>query len=315
MISFLTLFKYPLKMFIELIAALLVLEAKLGALLPLSGPYAAVGADNQRGIELAKEEASFEVIYADSKAEPAQAISEFQKLVNINNVNGVFVFRGPPGMAVNPISKKEKIPLLGGVGNKDFINQNDYAFQAWIPSDKEGEFLAKQMKNYEKIALLTVQDDWPISVSKGFRESIGKKLIFDEEILPSEIDIRSQAHKLKNSDAIFLNVAISQIGSFTTQLRALGVKARIFTNFWAGKEEVIKAIGNEELSFAEMDSQDLTSAELSGYVSAILFSKAPNYEALINQDEVVTKRGTYKIKNRVIQFPMRLRTIKNGKVN
>lgn len=305
---------YPFNMFIELFAALLALEVKLGALLPLSGPYAPVGADNQRGIELAKEEVDFDVIYADSKAEPAQAILEFQKLVSINNVEGVFVFRGPPGMAVNPISKKEKIPLLGGVGNKDFVNQNEYAFQAWIPSDKEGAFMARQMNNYEKIALITVQDDWPISVSKGFRESIGKKLVFDEEILPSQTDIRSQAHKLKNIDAIFLNVGISQIGSFTTQLKSLGVKSRIFSNFWAGKEEVISTLGDEELSFAEMDSQDLTSAELSAYVAAILFAKAPSYEALINQKEVVTKRGTYKINNQVIEFPMRLRTIKNGKV-
>lgn len=117
-------------------------KLKVGMLLPLSGPYAAVGADNRKGVEVALEESadkgSLEIVYADSRAEPHQAVSEFRRLTTAEGVSVVIAFRGPVGMAVNPISKTLRIPLLGGVGNKDFAAANPHAFQIWTRSDEEG---------------------------------------------------------------------------------------------------------------------------------------------------------------------------------
>ncbi|MGE3756517.1 MAG: penicillin-binding protein activator [Pseudobdellovibrionaceae bacterium] len=324
-------------------------KAKIGFLLPLSGQYAAVGIDNQQGIEIAKSEIDpslqFDLIFADSKADPTQSVSEFKKLSEIDKVIGAFVFRGPPGMAINPLSLKAHLPLLGGVGNKDFALNNPYAFQLWVRSDTEGEYLATQIieKGFKKIALITVQDDWPVAVSNGFisrLKELNTKLIFDQELLPTDVDFRSQISKLRqsNPDAIFLNIGLNQIAPFAKQLREQGVKAQLFSNFWAGKKEVITGAGEfgEGMMFAEMatnldDLKDKlknrfnsspSGATLSSYVATIFIAQSlkglsnPNpdtfYSSLLAQKEVRTRNGVFEIKNRFVQFPMALRAIRNG---
>ena len=60
---------------------------KIGAILTLSGNFAAAGDDSRRGIEaaLAIEDNSdqLQVQYEDSRNEPSVAVSEFQKLVSV----------------------------------------------------------------------------------------------------------------------------------------------------------------------------------------------------------------------------------------
>lgn len=250
-------------------------------------------------------------------------------------------------MAVNPLSKSARLPLLGGVGNKDFALSNEYSFQLWIRSDEEGAFLASKLfdSGYKNVALFTVQDDWPVAVSNGFRErakSLGITLVLDNEILPSDSDFRSHLLKLRDSeiDAIFINVGLGQIGPLAKQLRELGIKAPLYSNFWAGKKEVISAAGDagNGLMFAEMatDLANLKSelnkrfkstpsgATLSAYVATILFSQALTdigdykvsanalYESLLKQKDVKTRNGTFEIKERFVQFPMTIRTIRSG---
>lgn len=198
---------------------------KIGMLLPLTGQYAAIGQDNKQGIDIAKLEIDptlkIDFLFADSKADSTQAVSEFRKLSDVNGVIGMFAFRGPVGMAINPLSLNAKLALLGGVGNKNFVLNNEYAFQLWVRSDVEGEFLAAQLHKLgrKKIAVVTVQDDWPVAVSNGFKskaEEQGISIVYDQEILPTDTDFRSQVAKINTlkPDSIFLNVGLNQIGVF-----------------------------------------------------------------------------------------------------
>lgn len=326
-------------------------SAKIGMLLPLSGQYASIGLDCQQAVEIAKLEIdpnlNLEFIYADSKAEAAQAVVEFKKLIDIDKIIAGFVFRGPPGMAINPLSKSAKMPILGGVSNKDFALSNDYAFQLWSRSDFEGEFLATALKSkgIKKIALVTVQDDYPVAVSLGFREKIknlGLEIIIDEEVLPSEVDFRTQISKLRraSTDAIFLNVGLGQIAPMLVQLRQLGIESPLYSNFWAGKKEVITAAGKaaEGVIFAEMSTnlenlrKDLNSkfntspsgATLSTYVATIMLAQAISglseisaqalHSALSEIKEIKTRNGNFEVKDRFVQFPMSLRVIHSSVV-
>ncbi len=324
---------------------------KIGMLLVQSGQYAASGSDNQQGIAVAKAELDnadqLELIFADSKSEQTHAVSEFRKLLSIDKVAGIYVFRGQAGMAVNPLSKKSKLPLLGGVGNENFALGNEYAFQLWTRSDVEGAFLAEhtEQQGLKSVALISVQDDWMIAVSKGFREKkkeLGGLIPLDEELLPSDTDFRSQLLKLRRikADAIFLNVSYAQIGPFVKQLRELGINLPVFSNFWAGKNEAILAGGPaiEGVMFVEMLSNfphlknelkerfnsSPSAATISAYVATMLLGQAARgirnsnsqelYEQLLAQREVRTRSGIFPIKDRFVQFPMVLRVVKNGAV-
>ena len=326
---------------------------KVGMLLPLTGPYAAVGVDNQQGIELAKSELgelakAIDIVLGDSKAEPTQSITEFRKMVEVDKVSTVFAFRGPVGMAVNPISQRLGIPILGGVGNKDFALTNQFAFQLWPRSDVEGEFLCKAMidRKFTSVALLTVQDDYPVAVSTGFRDALrtsGGELSLDESILPGDSDFRSVITKLNGTKAqvIFANIAINQIAPFLKQLRQQGVDIPVYSNFWAGKKEVLEGAGTAAngLVFAEMSTSmaplvaelkkrfnsSPSGATVSAYVATMMIAQAAEraadktpqgiYSELLKLQEVKSRNGTFAIKDRFVQFPLALRVIHDGKID
>lgn len=324
----------------------------IGLLLPLSGQYAALGTDVQQGIEIAARELPpnlpLNLRFADSRADPITSIAEFRKLAHAEKIIGAFAFRGPVGMAINPISRAHQIPLLGGVGNKEFTAQNEYAFQMWPPSDREGAFLATQIARLglKRIALLTAQDDWPISVSDGFRGAAvhnGLEIEYDQETLPSEVDWRSQISRVKQKrpDAIVLNLSLHQIGPCLRQIRDAGLQAPAFSNFWAGKKEVITAAGSaaDGMRFVEISTNydklkvDLAArfqanpsgATLSGYVAMHTLGQALQglkdtttrglYDRLLSLSEVPTPNGTFTIHNRIVDFPLTIRVIRNGEIS
>lgn len=326
---------------------------KIGMLLPLSGSYASGGVDNRQGIEAAlatsKTARPLEIIYADSKADAVTGINEFRKLTKFDEVFAVYVMRGSVGMAINPISQSTKTSLLGGVGNKDFTSVNKYAFQIWSRSDDEGAFLAKtfKAKEYNRSAILTVQDDWQSAVSIAFRKEFPDqetKIVFDEEVAPAEADFRAMLLKIKTAspDVIFANLSVAQLGSFLKQAKELSIKANIYCNFWVAKKDVIESAGLDVVEgtrFIEMDtnipalkkfvSEKYSSlpsgATLSGYAAIMLLQQVINanpdistneqlYKELLKQTEIQTPDGSIPIKDRCVKFPLVEKIIHSGKV-
>lgn len=327
-------------------------KPKIGVLLPLSGSYAPVGKDNREGIEAAlaesKSPVGFEIVYADSKADPATAVTEFRKLTESDKVIAVFVMRGPVGMAINPLSRSAEMPLLGGVGNKGFAIHNKFAFQMWPKSDDEGAYIAARLKKqlFKTAAVITVQDDWPAAVSDGFRKGFADsdaRIVSDHEVNPTETDFRTVLLQIrsKSPQVVFANIGLSQIGPFLRQAREMKLSVPIYSNFWVAKKEVIEAAGVSNIDgvrFVEMDtrrenlskftasqfSSTPSGATLSAY-TAVLFlqqalSRNPNiqsakelYAALLQHPEVQTQDGLLRLIDRCVEFPMVEKIMRGGK--
>ncbi len=321
--------------------------AKIGLLLPLSGSYAAVGEDARQGFELGLEELNarkyFSLVYSDAKSDPSTAVTEFKKLVEADKVSAVYTFRAPIGMAVNPLSLQAKIPLLGGVGNKDFSLSNKYAFQFWPPSDEEGRFLAQEIvrRKFRRVALFTAQDEWTESVSLGFRESFSMlegQLVADKDITPSDTDFRALLTQLRDKkiDAMFFNVGLMQIAAVVRQAREQGLSAAIFSNFWCAKKEVVEMLGSDAdgLMYAEMATNlptlnqnvlnkygnNISGATISGYAAAILLAQAVKgaekeltpaemYSRLLEQPEIRSANGNFPVVSRRVRFPLVLKAL------
>lgn len=68
-------------------------SSSIGMLLPLSGGYASVGADNRAGIDAALAErgnaSGISFFFADSQADPRHSVSEFRKLQDYHHVLAV----------------------------------------------------------------------------------------------------------------------------------------------------------------------------------------------------------------------------------
>ena len=320
---------------------------RVGMLLPMSGDFAAIGVDGRNGVDLALREfgspAPIEIIFGDTRGEPTTAVSEFRKVTDSDRVSAVYIFRGPVGMAVNPLSKQSRIPLLGGVGNKAFAQKNEYAFQLWPPSDVEGAFLANNVtkRGFQTISMVSAEDDWTVSVSDAFKEAFKGKILFEQSLANKDSDFRALILQLRraDADAIFVNLSIAQIGTFLRQLRDQGVTKPVFSNFWCGKAEVIQAAGAaaEGVMFAEMSLADLpkfresiaaqgggtaSGATLSAYVGTKLLLQAAAsahprnaeefYRALLAQREVALADRTLSISGRVVEFPLGMKVIQGG---
>lgn len=325
---------------------------KVGMLLPLSGGYAAIGADNRQGIELALTEIgedSLLPVFGDSRTEPSHAINEFKRLVHSDGVQAVFAFRGPIGMAVNPFSRQLRVPLLGGVGNKQFTLLNEYAFQVWPPSDQEGEFIATTIQKIggDRVGIVTAQDDWTKAVSDALRAILlrdGISVVFDEDVSPPEHDFRALVARLRHVEPgiIFVNVGISQIGPLIRQLREAGLRTPIISNFWINKPEVIQFAGSdalEDVMFAEMSTElpalrketrrrygnDPSGATISAYVATMFLAQAARgyasergrrtFSAQLREIRMVrTKNGDFPVRDRIVQLPIVMRVFRGGEV-
>lgn len=326
-------------------------DTRVGVLLPLSGNYAALGVDNKQGIEAAIELSSYkaplQLEFADSKADAATAVSEFRKLTRDGKVVAVYAMRGPVGMAINSISGDIGVPVLGGVGNKDFAAMNELAYQLWSTSDEEGRFLADALKNKQlsKVAVVTAQDDWPIAVSKSLRDQVqlnGGSVVYDQEYVPSDSDFRAAIVQLKTKapDVVVVNLAINQLAPFFKQARQMKFVTRMYSNFWAAKKEVIGAAGTENVegvTFVEMNTalpslqkiiaekfnSKPTGATLSAYAGMLLLlqvaAKHPEVnsassfnQALAQVHEIETPDGPLAIHDRRVRFPLVERTIQSG---
>ena len=198
-----------------------------------------------------------------------------------------------------------------------------------------------------KFAMVTTEDEWTVSVSDGFRKAVkelpGSAIQFDELILPTEFDFRSNISKLKQGefDGIFVNLGLGQLGIFFRQMRELGVKSSVFSNFWIQKKEVIdNAEGAAEgVKYAEMKTdypkfvaavkekfdQAPSAAVLTSYVAMkfvmqvvendeeSVTSGAALQKLLMSQKSITLPDVELEVKERIVQLPLVMRVIKDGR--
>jgi ABC-type branched-subunit amino acid transport system substrate-binding protein len=322
----------------------------IGVLIPLSGPYTVLGEDCKDGISLALSTAhlpDIRITYGDSVGEAKAGVSEFKKLTEENGVIAVLLIRTPTAMAVNPLSLRMKVPIVGVAGHHLFAKQNEYAFQFWPPGTVEGGRLAHFAKE-KRFAIVTTEDEWMISVSDGFRETFladGGSVVLDETTPGEEQNLSSLALRVRSSgaEALFANLAIGQIGPFVRRLRELGVSFPIYSNYFTSKQDVIASGGLanvEGVAFVETSlakprfregliglgrTREPSSMTYDCYAGAtFLFqslkdlkeslSRASLYQSLLRTNRVRLADEELKLTNRVAQLTLSLKHIRNGMV-
>ena len=326
---------------------------KVGALLTLSGKFASAGEDCRQGIEaglaVAGPSTPIEIAYVDSLNDPSASISAFRQLAFTDHVVAVYTHRSSVGMALNPVSSTTGVPLLGAVAHEDFPRNNEFAYQTCWRTDDEGRFVAQAMAhhNLKKVALLATEDEYTGAVANSFRAEItrlGGAVVFDQALLPAETDFRTVLLQLKNKsvDAVYLDLLLPHIIPVVKQSADLGIHLPIFGNFYLAKEEVLQAVGAAALEGAAISDLDndlpALKAHLQGgraenppgltvtsYVAALMLSQtaaghpeartpAAFAAALAQLREIKTPDRVFQVKDRVVQFPLRLKIFHDGKI-
>ena len=113
---------------LALVGAAMAETVRLGAILPLTGPGAVIGTQQQRGIQLAVEQINakggvlgnpIEVIFEDNQAKPDQSVLSFNKLVDLQHVPMIFSAYSGPTLAMAPLATRKKILLVNGGAQAD----------------------------------------------------------------------------------------------------------------------------------------------------------------------------------------------------
>ena len=217
-------------------------KIKLGAILPLSGPGAAVGDSCKKAMELKfedlnkeKEKVSLEIVFEDDQMVSKNTLSSYRKLKDVENVNAVLCTTANPCNALKPTTESEGTVLIAGTSDNRIIENAKNSFLYWLPSDTFADSILKEAlaRGIKRIAMITDNSEGPLITKKYFEEKNKGQITiaFSEITDPTDSDFRSVLNKmkLKNFDAIFGNLSIGRHALMMKQARTLNIKQPYFT--------------------------------------------------------------------------------------
>ena len=291
-------------------------------------------------------------IYEDSQSVGKSALTAFKRTLN-ENLIAALGFGSHAGLGINPTSKHEKVPFIALSGHPRFLPENEYAFSNWTETTDESSIVAEAMNNqgYKKLALLTLEHDYFLSVRKQIKKSFSKfngETVFDETFTADINDFKTSILKLINSKADVVFFLLSPAATVTAlkQLHDAGYKGGKFSLTSNFKREIIESAGvapSEGLTyvvinfnqpkFTALFEKHFPSRNLSPYTYACYTGTTLLLDAvkdLIDSGEKVTRESVYdklmnskvvslpdsnvKVKNRRVSYQYQLLTVSKGKI-
>lgn len=222
---------------------------KIGAILPLSGPYAKIGEDAQKAIQLAlKGENNVTLVFEDSQFDAKKAVSAYQKLTSIDNVDALINLDSVSFAAINPlISEKGLLTLQIAESN---IHNKDTIFQVMPSSYPLFTELAKVSGDkYGKVALVYGSSEFLVKNADFFKKGIlGDKIVYEAILAPSS-DYRTEVTKLlaSGAEATTLFLSVEDGIKFVKAIKDQGKKVDLICdgNIEMSIAQYTEAVGSE----------------------------------------------------------------------
>ncbi len=206
---------------------------KIGVIVPLTGNLAAMGKDVQDGMMLAvedinsKNDRQVEVIYEDSKGDPAEGVSIINKMIDIDNINYVYCFGTPVINAIQPITEEKEVVLVAVSLDSDIVKDKKYTLRLYYNAiqflDDAIEFINK--KDYSGVATLYQKID-TLDNQVKYLEDKGISFIKKETFQMGDQDFRTTLLKIKesNPEAMIVMGYGFHYPSIFKQMEELGMK-------------------------------------------------------------------------------------------
>ena len=218
---------------------------KLGAIIPLTGPSAATGADMKDGYELAREQinaaggingAQIQVIYEDDKNDNATAVASFEKLVNNDKVT---VMMGGLASSVTAAliepAKKAQVPMAWTGAASSTVEQGfagqDWFFHyhPWDYMNAESSLAFIKSTPYKTWAVVYEDGLFGTGGAKGFQDALGSQIVASEAFKSGSTDFTALLNrvKAKNPEGVLFIPFAGDVIPFLTQMREVGYKPKL----------------------------------------------------------------------------------------
>ena len=207
---------------------------KIGALLSLTGPLGFIGEDFRDGFQLCAR-GRLPLILEDHQAQPAIAVSAFNKLVNINHIDFGIVMFTNVSSAIVPAARRKNIPLLlsGVSSGKLAALGGGMAVNFFATGEQDGPIMADYLYRHRRVrraAVLHFDGDFGLSYRDSFTaafERAGGSIVFHDSFLPATSDYRAPLAKIgaAGAQALYFIGYDSHILDILRQARELKLPA------------------------------------------------------------------------------------------
>jgi len=228
---------------------------KIGAILSLTGPYAALGAAENNAFELEVKRINdaggvngrkLEIIIQDDGTDEAKAVAAATKLIEQDKVVAILGATGTgQSMAARTVVDRAGVPMISMAGGNAITGTFDaLVFQTPWPNSIVVPFVLSKIAadGHKKIAVITDnggygKDGHAVIVAAA--PKAGLTIVADQQFKPGDTDFAAQITTAKNSgaDAILLWTAGKEGASIVKQAGALGVKVPMYGGSGQAKAE------------------------------------------------------------------------------
>jgi branched-chain amino acid transport system substrate-binding protein len=231
---------------------------RFGAVLPITGDGAALGALERRGLELGLQDVNsnkdgirLEMVLEDSRTKPDQGLTAFRKVVDLDNATVVVVGFSAICNAVAPVAEDSSALMIGTTTSMPGLVDGRRRVIRLFPN---ADTLAAPIVSYaasrfSRVAVIFAEDEYGRTIFKAFRDQFekdGRRVIFSDSFLPSDTEFRSSVAKMLNTnpDAIYLPGYGPGYIALINQIRERNAQIPIMADSPLSNPPVYKAAGN-----------------------------------------------------------------------
>lgn len=227
---------------------------KIGVIAPLTGPLAEYGIAFKNGVELANSQngnSNVQYVFEDNKWDSKEAISAFNKLVQVDGVAAVINWGTPTSEAIAPIVK-DTVPFIAITTEPPITSISPYIIRGGFNQPKD--YIAQvwkylRSKNVKNIGIMKTDIVYLNSLfaelqkAKNSDESVTLIDNFNFE----DADFKTAIGKISKGkyDAIGVLMVSGQVSTFYKQAKELGISLPVTfgSDFFESQSEIDAAQG------------------------------------------------------------------------
>ncbi len=213
-------------------------KIKIGIVTPLTGDVGFWGESSVLGARLAEKdlkEQGIDVnfIFEDSQLDSAKALSAAQKLVNMNNVQGIYSEFNPAAISVSSFLKEKNILHVYDAAITSPLKESNNNYKSYVDYEENCKVLALDLKEQgvEKVGMLKMNLEFAELCKNGVKAVYGKNF-YVESYNPGETDFRTSILKLKSNkvEAVFNTGFPNEVSNSLKQINEFGLDVIFITN-------------------------------------------------------------------------------------
>ena len=251
---------------------------KIGVIDPLSGTSGYLGEYIRNALVISAEDINskggingrpLQLIFEDSQGDTKTAITNYNKLTQIDQTKFVLTTLSHVVLAIAPLAEQDRIINFAvAAAAPSITNAGDYTFRHNVLPQEETDIMAHFLinKGIKKIIVIYVNTESGVSYSESFKkqyESLGGQIILQETYTKGSSDFRTILAKIKelNIKDVFGMCYPDELGTLIKQSKEFGLNLNFYSGYAAESPKLIEIAGQNAngllvTTFFNLDSPD-----------------------------------------------------------